>query len=166
MNYRLLISGIGSMVVAVWGPVAVAQLQPPQQVSAPGPASELETRSVVAELAGNHDQALSFAEKAIKADPSDAWGYYDRGDALASLGQTANAVAAFAEAERRFSQSDLWGKSIAVWGQADAFNRVGRFSEAGPIYERYAALVQSVDAEAADLGRRFAKNCVARQGAK
>ena len=154
------------MVVFASGSVAVAQLRVPQQVSPPGRASELGERSVAAELGGNHDQALSLADQAIKADPNEAWGYYDRGVALKSLGQTDNAVAAFADAERRFPQSDLWGKSIAVWGQADALNRSGRCSEASSVYERYATLVEGVDAEAAALGHHFAKSCLSRQGAK
>lgn len=137
-----------------WG-----QLQVPQQTAAPGPSQKFTSDSVRTELAGDHEKATSLADEAIKADARDPWAYYDRGDALGSLRKTDEAVASFRDAEQRFSASDIWGKSIAIWGQANALRQIGKCQEAAPIYERYAAFVEKVDSEAAAMARQFAKAC-------
>ncbi len=147
------------VIAAAWSANAWAQLQVPQQTVAPGPSQRFTTESVKTELAGDHETAVSLADEAIKADAKDPWGYYDRGDALGSLRRTDQAVAAFRDAELHFAADDLWGKSIAIWGQANALRQVGKCQDAAPTYERYAALVEKVDSEAAAIARQFAKAC-------
>jgi len=147
------------MAAGAWSTNAWGQLRVPQQTVAPGPSQRFTTESVKTELAGDHAKAISLADEAIKADAKDPWGYYDRGDALGSLRQVDQAVASFREAEQRFSADDIWGQSIAIWGQANALRQVGKCQDAAPIYERYAALVEKVDSEAAAMARQFAKAC-------
>jgi tetratricopeptide (TPR) repeat protein len=124
--------------------------------------SKLATESVKADIAGDHEKALRLAEDAIKADANDGWAHYDRGDALASLKKVDEAVAAFHDAERRFPETDPWGKSVAIWGQANALAQAGRCQEAGTHYERYAVFVERIEPSAAGQARKVAKQCVTR----
>ena len=139
-----------------------AQLAPLKQSVAPGTADGLASQSVQAELAGDHPKALQLAEDAIKSDPQNPWGRYAKGDALGSLQRIDDAAVAFRAAEQHFSDAEMWGKSIAIWGQANAFFQVGRCQDSTPLYERYASFVEKVDQEAAALARRFEKSCIAR----
>jgi tetratricopeptide (TPR) repeat protein len=141
---------------------ASTELKPPTKGGPQTSDSKLATESVKADIAGDHEKALRLAEDAIKADPNDPWGYYDRGDALASLKKVDDAVAAFHDAERRFPETDPWGKSVAIWGQANALAQAGRCQEAGSHYERFAVFVEKVDPSAAGQGRKVAKQCVSR----
>jgi tetratricopeptide (TPR) repeat protein len=144
------------------GPRAVAQLAPLQQSTPPTAGDRLASQSAEAELAGDHDKALRLADEASKADPKNPWAYYDRGDALAALRRPDEAIAAFHEAEQRYSEAEVWGKSIAIWGQANVLSRASRCQEAAPIFERYASLVERVDKGAAELARQHAKQCTSR----
>jgi tetratricopeptide (TPR) repeat protein len=154
------------LVVTLMTSGANAQLGPPQQTEAPGSAGKYTTQSAEAEIAGDNAKALSLADEAIKADAKDPWGYYNRGDALRSLHRTEDAVAAFRDAEAHFPASESWGKSVAIWGQANAFSQEGRCPEAAPIYERYAVFVEQVDSGAAAFARRFGTHCISRAFAK
>jgi tetratricopeptide (TPR) repeat protein len=87
-------------------------------------------------VAGDHEKALQLANEAIKADSKEPWGHYTRGDALGSLHRVDDAVEAFRQAEQRFSPADSWGRSVAIWAQANAFMQVGRFQEASATFER------------------------------
>jgi tetratricopeptide (TPR) repeat protein len=138
---------------------AGAEIRPPTQTAAPGPAAHLTTRSVEAQLSGDSAKALALAEKAIQSDPNDPWGYYNRGDALRGLRRTDEAVSAYRDAEQRFA-ADAWGKSVAIWGQANALAEDGRCQEAAPTYERYARFVERLDSSAAALARQYARDCV------
>lgn len=159
---------LGGLTGMIWafalltGSQAQAELAPLKQTAAPGSGARLASQSAEAEIAGDHDKALRLADEAIKADPNEAWGYYDRGDALGALRRVDDAVAAFHEAERRFPEADLWGKSVAIWGQANVLGQAGRCQEAVPLYERYASSVENVDKDAASLARQFAKRCTPR----
>src|SRR5581483_2764222 len=51
-------------------------------------AADLATRSVSAELSGDSRSAVALADQAIRANPRDPWPYYDKGMALARLGET------------------------------------------------------------------------------
>ncbi len=140
---------------------AAAQLEPAAQS---GPrsnaelrASALTTSSIQAELAGTHQSALDLADAAIREDPSDAWGHYVRGSACLSLRRIDDALASLRDAERRSPASDPWGKSVAIWGQANVFEEAGRCQEATPIYGRYAAFVEHLDPTAAALAREYSK---------
>jgi tetratricopeptide (TPR) repeat protein len=118
---------------------------------------------VKAEIAGDAEDALKWAGAAIEANPNDPWGYYDRADALVQLKRTDEAVSSFREAEKHFSnERERWGRSIAIYGQAHALAEVGRCDEARSAYERYATTVEKADAPAADMARRYSKECVGR----
>ena len=149
-----------------WSSGARAQLRPLQQTTAPGSSNTYTTQSVQAEVAGDHAKGLSMAEEAIKADPKDPWGHYDRADALNATRETDQAVPAFRQAEQLFPENDIWGRSVAIWGQANAYNQAGRCQEAAPIYERYAVYVEKVDPEAAALARQYAIHCTPRPTGK
>jgi tetratricopeptide (TPR) repeat protein len=163
MTTRILgIVGLASALSALTGLRAQAQLAPRQQSAAPTAGDRLASESAEAELAGDHDKALRLADEAIKTEPKNPWAYYDRGDALGALHRPDEAIAAFHEAEDRYSEADLWGKSIAIWGQANVLTQAGRCQEASPIFERYASLIERVDKGAAELARQFAKRCTPR----
>jgi tetratricopeptide (TPR) repeat protein len=146
---------------------AGAQLIPPHNISDNSAsavrASRLATRAAKAEMAGNPGEALKMADAAIKADPKDPWGYYDRADALSELNRIDDAVSSFGDAEKHFAdEGDAWGRSIAIYGEAHALAEAGRCEQAQPLYERYAAYVETTDARAADMARRYAKDCLGR----
>lgn len=154
--------GIASLFTAfafLAGSHAHAQLAPLKQSVAPSAADGLASQSIQAELTGDHEKALQLANDAIKADPKNPWGHYDGGDALASMKRIDDAVSGFRQAEQYFSDADVWGKSVAIWGQANVFRQVGRCQDAVPIYERYASLVEKLDPEAAALARTYEKSC-------
>jgi tetratricopeptide (TPR) repeat protein len=139
-----------------------SELKPPTKGGPQSSDSKLTTESAKADIAGDHQKALGLADDAIKADPNDPWGYYARGDALNSLKKVDEAVAAFHDAERRFPETDPWGKSVAIWGQANGYAQAGRCQEAATHYERFAVYVEKLDPSAAGQGRKLAKQCVSR----
>jgi predicted Zn-dependent protease len=137
--------------------VASAQLAAPHQSVDPGSSRSraLSSSSAEALVAGRPADALRMADQAVAADPSNPWSHYDRGAALTELGRTDDAVASFDAAQRSFSTADAWGKSIAMYGRADALSRAS--------YENYATFIERVDPAAAGLARRYATNCVYRR---
>ena len=141
-------------------PESGSELKPPTKGGPQTTDSKLTTESVKADIAGDHEKALRLADEAIKADANDPWGYYNRGGALLSLKKVDEAVSAFHDAERRFPETDPWGKSVAIWGQANALAQAGRCQEAGTHYERFAVFVEKIDPSAAGQGRMVAKQCV------
>lgn len=86
-----------------------------------------------------------------------AFDFYRRGDALLRERRYGDAVASYRQAEAQLPASNVWGRSIAIWGQANALAEAGRCDEAAPIYLRYAQYVQSSDPRAAAMGRSFAR---------
>jgi predicted Zn-dependent protease len=145
--------------------VASAQLAAPHQSVDPGSSRSraLSSSSAEALVAGRPADALRMADQAVAADPSNPWSHYDRGAALTELGRTDDAVASFDAAQRSFSTADAWGKSIAMYGRADALSRAGRCTAARASYENYATFIERVDPAAAGLARRYATNCVYRR---
>jgi tetratricopeptide (TPR) repeat protein len=108
---------------------------------------------------GNFQQALLMASRAVQQQPEDGRARYQRAVALAGLGETDDAVNAFREAESRFSTADLFGRSIAVYGRARAFDQAGRCEDARKTYREYAALVRAADPAGAELALRYARSC-------
>jgi len=153
------VAGFLSAVSIIAGTPAYAQLGPLQQSAPPTGGDKLASQSAEAELAGDHDKALRLADDGIKTDPKNPWAYYSRGDALGALHKPDDAIVAFREAERLFSEAQVWGKSIAIWGQANVLYQAARCQDASPIFERYAILVATVDKGAAELARQYAKRC-------
>jgi tetratricopeptide (TPR) repeat protein len=121
--------------------------------------SALASRAAAADMQGNPKQAVELANQAIRADPRNPWPYYDKGMALAEMGETDGALAALHAAEQRFSPADRWGKSLAVYGRAHALSQVGRCPEAVEAFAEYATFIGKDDPQAAYMARRYALDC-------
>ena len=164
-NKNLRLTGLLGILTMCIGAQARAELSPLKQSVTPSAADMLAGQSSAANMAGDYEKALQLADKAIRADPKEAWGYYARGDALAALRRVDDAVAAFRQAEQLFPTADGWGKSIAIWGGANALRQAGRCEDAAAILERYAAFVGPIDAQAAAFAQKTEKECVSPSGA-
>ena len=144
--------------VSAWS----APLEAPRNVKAEAAtprSAELSSRAASAEMAGDPQDALKLAEKTIAANPRDPWGYYDKAIALAHLTRVDEALQAYSAAEGFFAPSDLWGRSIAIYGRAHALEQAGRCAEAKSEFERYAAFVRERDPKSADMAMRYAADC-------
>jgi Flp pilus assembly protein TadD len=119
----------------------------------------LTTRAAIAAMNGNPEQARDLANEAIRADPRDPWTHYNKGMALAQLGETDAALAALFAAEQRFAKVDRWGRSVAIYGRAHALSRAGRCAEAVQAYAEYAAFVAKDDPPSAEMARSYAMHC-------
>jgi Flp pilus assembly protein TadD len=156
------ISAVGTARVASAQGNANAPLEAPKNVTVEHstPASRaLSTQAAHAQMSGDPRAALTLAERAIAADPRDPWGHYNAADALARLGRTDEAVAAFGAAEERYVASDAWGRSVAIYGRAHALSEAGRCDEARREFVRYADFVRPHDPQAADLATSYATTC-------
>jgi Flp pilus assembly protein TadD len=143
-------------------PASAAPPTAPSEVQAESwspKAADLATRSVDAELSGDSQSSVALADQAIRANPRDPWPYYDKGMALARLGQTDAAVAALTAAEQHFSAGDRWGISIAKFGRAHTFAGAGRCDEARAAFEEYASFVEQDDRPSANRARHYATQC-------
>jgi tetratricopeptide (TPR) repeat protein len=141
---------------------AEAQLEPLHRANAdPGSplSNSLASDSAEAIIAGHPYRALRTAKIAIKTDPRNPWGYYDKADALTLLHRVDEAVAAFRQAEQHFSAADRWGKSIAIYGRANVLRQANRCEEAAGAFREYAAFVQKDDPGSADMARRYSIMC-------
>jgi predicted Zn-dependent protease len=145
--------------------LARAQLAPPRQTVDPGsPASAALSSQAADDLVhGRAGDALQAATNAIAADASNPWGHYDKASALVDLGRIDEALVEFRVAQDAFSPRDPWGKSVAIYGRANALAQTGRCAEAQPAFEEYASFVESSDARSAALARGYAKDCVPRE---
>ena len=138
------------------------ELRAPQWVQAEPSTPQsmaLTTRAAIAAMNGNPQQARDLANQAIRADPRDPWPYYNKGMALAQLGEIDAAIAALYAAENHFAPTDRWGRSVAIYGRAHSLSRAGRCVEAVQAYAEYATYVGKDDPAAADMARRYAVNC-------
>jgi tetratricopeptide (TPR) repeat protein len=138
------------------------ELRAPRKVNAE-PAtprsSALSTRAAIADMNGDPAQARDLANEAIRANPRDPWPYYNKGMALAQLGETDGAIAALFAAEQHFAPADRWGRSVAIYGRAHTLRKAGRCPEASKAYEEYASFVAQQDPQSATLARRYAADC-------
>jgi tetratricopeptide (TPR) repeat protein len=138
------------------------ELRAPRNVNAePGnrQSSQLASRAASADMQGRPRQALDLANQAIRADPRNPWPYYDKGMALAALGEVDGAIAALYAAEQHFSPADRWGKSVAIYGRAHALSQAGRCMEAVQAYADYAKFVERDDPQSAAMARTYAVDC-------
>jgi tetratricopeptide (TPR) repeat protein len=120
--------------------------------------SQMSTRAATAEMQGDPQGAIKFADEGIAADPANPWPYYNKGEALARLGKTDAAVATFSQAEQRFGDTDHWGRSVAIFGRAHALAQAKRCQEARAAFQEYAAWVKN-DPNAVQLARRYSDDC-------
>ena len=145
--------------------MARAQLAPPHRTVDPGSprSGELSSQAAEALVRSEPAEALKLADAAIAVDARNPWAHYQRAAALTDLDRTGEAVTAFKVAQRSFSTADAWGKSISIYGQANALAQARRCSEAKPVFEEYAVYVGRADAAAAGMARRYAEECEPRR---
>jgi Flp pilus assembly protein TadD len=164
MKTQLLKASVVSAALALgWVGQAAAQIEPLHSADAdPGSPSSVALASKAAEALtqGNAGQALHSAEEAIQLDPRNPWAYYDKADALSMLGQVDGAVAEFRKAEKHFSATDRWGRSIAIYGRANVLNQAGRCDEAAVAFREYRNFVATEDPASGDMAQRYALNCI------
>jgi tetratricopeptide (TPR) repeat protein len=159
---RLLLAAAAVMMVTTAGAAGAEELRAPQNVHAAPwnrQSSQLATRSARAAMQGNPQESLALAQQAIQLSPQDPWPYYNKGMALARLGQTDAAVSALSAAEQRFSNADPWGRSVAIYGRAHTLAGAGRCAEARQAFEQYARFVEGPAPSSAALARRYATDC-------
>ena len=160
MRFKTLVVVLGLCVASgsAWADPPAAPTNIKAEPSTPRSA-KLTSESASAEIAGDPQAALKLADKAIAADPRNPWSYYDRGAALARLGMTDDSLKAFSAAEQRYALSDLWGRSVAIYGRAHALSEANRCDEAKKELARYAAFIRERDAKSADLAMKYAADC-------
>jgi tetratricopeptide (TPR) repeat protein len=159
---RLLLTAAVVTLVATVGAARAKELRAPQNLYAvpwSRQSSELATRSSKAAMRGDPRESLALAQQAIQLSPQDAWPYYNKGMALARLGQTDAAVSALSAAELRFSTADPWGRSVAIYGRAHTLAGAGRCAEARQAFEEYSKFVEERAPDSAALARRYATEC-------
>ncbi len=141
--------------------VAPGELKAPENIHAEPstPASaELASRAATAEMKGDPQDSLKLADQAIRADARDPWPYYDKGMALARVGETNGALVALLAAQQHFAPGDRWGQSVAVFGRAHTLAEAGRCDEARAAFQEYMSLVRG-DPEAVALASRYSRDC-------
>ncbi len=124
-------SGTATTPAEVTPPAALAPLQNVNAEPSTAASAELASRAATAEMKGDPQESVKLADQAIRADAKDPWPYYDKGMALARVGETNGALAALLAAEQHFSPYDRWGRSVAVFGRAPHAGR-GRALRRGP----------------------------------
>jgi Flp pilus assembly protein TadD len=160
MGWRQMVAvGLGLMFAST---ARADELRAPTHVNAEPStprSAALTTGAAIADMQGNPAKARDLANDAIRADPRDPWPYYNKGMALAQLGETDGALAALFAAEQHFAQTDRWGRSVAIYGRAHTLRMAGRCTEARQAYEQYASFVGKDDPQSATLARRYAADC-------
>ena len=160
MTSKHMLGAVGFLLFA-----SVARADPPQapknvNVEPTTPKSAaLTSRAASADMTGNPQKALKLAERAIAANPRDPWGYYDKAMALSQIGQLDRALESFGAAEQRYSATDHWGKSVAIYGRAHALSEVGRCAEARTAFRAYASLIREQDPKSANMATKYAADC-------
>jgi Flp pilus assembly protein TadD len=152
---------LGLLLAVAVGAARADEAKPPQNVkgepSTPASA-ELSSRAASADMSGNAQYAVSLADRAIRADPKDPWAYYDKGMALAQLGEVNGAVAALFAAQQHFAPADSRGRSVAVFGRAHVLAQAGRCDEAEAAYREYMTLVRGHTEDVA-RAQRYINDC-------
>jgi tetratricopeptide (TPR) repeat protein len=150
---------ICGLVGVMAGPAAFGQLAPLHHGPA-SPADRATTASAVALIRGDYPQALAAADQAVQIAPNDPWAHYDRASALRAMQRTDEAVSEMRKAQLLFGDRDPWGRSLAMFGEANAFAVAGRCPEAQRAFTSYATYVQNVDPASAEMARRYSTECV------
>jgi hypothetical protein len=109
--------------------------------------------------ARDYPRVLTLTEPSSNA-PADPWLEYDRASALAALGRTDAAVAAFQRAELHFVETgDDAGRSVSLWGRALALDEAHRCAEARLAYTAYEDFVRLRDPRGAEMAEAHAASC-------
>jgi tetratricopeptide (TPR) repeat protein len=117
------------------------------------------TDLVTAVITHNYQNALDASQHVNKPARSSGWLDYNRAIALAGLGRTDDAVAAYRAAEDRFGRAEPKNQAIAVYGRARAFDQANRCADATRAYEEYADLVRASSPVDAQMAEKFANAC-------
>jgi tetratricopeptide (TPR) repeat protein len=126
---------------------------------APSPEEPVVTGMARALGSGNYAQVLELKDKIPPSAAPNPWIDYNIGAALAGLGKTDDAIAAFERAERQFGDRDRWGRSVAIWGRARVLANAGRCGEARAVVEEYTRVVGASDPHAVRLATSYASEC-------
>jgi hypothetical protein len=121
--------------------------------------ADTDLRAVTRDIALHDDpSAVAAADQAASSGTTSPWLDYYRAVALADMGHTDEAVAAYRTAEQRLA-TDRWARSIAIYGRARALDDASRCAEASQAYEEYSDAVRPVDPRAADVALKVAAGC-------
>ncbi len=123
-------------------------------------AEALSTASVEALTLGDHRGALVRAEAGLVLVPADPWLLYNKGTALAGLDRTDEALTSLRLAERLFSDSNIHGRSVAIYQRAMALEVAGRCEEEAAELDRYAELTKANDPDFVQHAMSHVKFCM------
>jgi tetratricopeptide (TPR) repeat protein len=117
------------------------------------------TAAVEALTRGDAKGALAQVNAGLVVAPNSPWLLYNKGAALAALGQVDEAAALLRAAQARFSPADTHGVSVAIYRRALAYEQSGRCDEAGVAFEEYAQAVRATQPLLAEHARAHVKLC-------
>jgi predicted Zn-dependent protease len=120
--------------------------------------------STTALVQGEYQEAIDAADRGLAKDPRDPWLRYNKGSALAALGQVEVAIAELRLAERLFA--DVHWRSLAIYRIAVAHQDAKRCPEAQRAFAAYARLVADREPESAEIARRESETCGKAPGAE
>ncbi len=108
---------------------------------------------------GKFAEVLDLERKIRRTPSTSPWVDYNVGSALAGLGKTEEAVAAFSRAERAFGDADRWGHGLAIFGRARALDAAGRCREAAQAVDEYARVVGARDPGSIRVATSYTSRC-------
>jgi tetratricopeptide (TPR) repeat protein len=146
------------------GSVARADLEPAHKIDSAASKTQREAAAIASDAAmalgrGDSDGALALADRAVGKSARDPWAHYVRAEALARLGRIDEALPEYRLAENNFAAADRWGRSIALWGRANAFHQIGRCADAKAAFGEYIAYVKESDAAAVSIAQARIDGC-------
>jgi tetratricopeptide (TPR) repeat protein len=110
-------------------------------------AEALSTESVQALVSGDYGTALTKAAAGLEVLADDPWLLYNKGTALAGLDRTEEALTTLRQAERLFSETNVHGRSVAIYRRAMALEVAGRCDEESAELQRYAEIAKPNEAD-------------------
>ncbi len=146
-------------IVAIVAGPAMAEPNRPASASGEQPSTQVAN----ALIAGHYARAVQLADGFLRANGNDPWLHYNRATALGMLALPDQAASEFRTAERLFG-ANTWGRSIAIYGRARAYDQAARCSESLQGYQEYAAFVRPFDVSSADAAMAYGTDCPARVG--
>lgn len=146
------------------GSVARADLEPGHKIDSAAGKAQREAAAIASDAAvalgrGDGNGALALADRAVAKYARDPWAHYVRGEALARLGRLEEALPEYRLSENDFTVEDRWGRSIALWGRANALHQVGRCADAKAAFAEYTAFVKPYDAAAVAIAQARVDGC-------
>src|SRR5262249_5772050 len=102
-------------------------------------------------------QAVDIADKALASDPNNAWLHYDKGAALADLGQLDPAISELKLAQQKFS--DVHWKALSLYRIAIAEEHADRCTDAHRSLAAYLQLVRTSEPQSVEIARHEGNQC-------